>query len=234
MGQNSPPLSSPPAAMPGHEPRSTRTLGVVLAVVLLASLGAALIKLAGLWAPPDDLTPQETVERMVAALEDGDCGEARKYAWKIDDSVCAAAENGEISFGRVSEGQVVDETATVHVEVERSGEPEAVDVKVHLYWDRRWEAMDGADPDGVMHSALVIDDATVVMASDGGDAEPGHGVSVCLWGDDAAALGRAFDALSAGGTVSIPFGPSPWGSHFGQFVDRFGIPWMIEGGETAE
>lgn len=96
------------------------------------------------------------------------------------------------------------------------------------------EAMDGADPDGVMHSALVIDDATVVMASDGGDGEQGRSVTVCLWGDDADALGRAFDALSDGGSVTMPFGPSPWGSHFGQFVDRFGVPWMIEGGESAE
>ena len=90
---------------------------------------------------------------------------------------------------------------------------------------------DGWQPDDLMHAALVVDDKTVVMASDGGDGEFG-GVTVCLWGEDTAELQAAFDALSAGGNVQMPFGPSPWGSQFGQFTDRFDVPWMLEGGSA--
>lgn len=102
------------------------------------------------------------------------------------------------------------------------------------FTDIPMEGMDVGNPEGVMHAALVIDDETLVMASDGGDSATAGGVAVCLWGDDDAQLETAFHALSADGSVSVPFGPSPWGSHFGQFTDRFGVPWMIEGGEIAE
>jgi PhnB protein len=38
---------------------------------------------------------------------------------------------------------------------------------------------------------------------------------------------RIFDALSEGGNVITPFGPTFWAAGFGMLVDRFGIPWMI-------
>lgn len=37
-----------------------------------------------------------------------------------------------------------------------------------------------------------------------------------------------FKGLSAGGTVEMPIGDSPWGSYFGMFRDKFGIEWMVE------
>ena len=37
-----------------------------------------------------------------------------------------------------------------------------------------------------------------------------------------------FNGLSAGGTVEVPIGESPWGSYFGMFRDQFGIEWMID------
>lgn len=98
--------------------------------------------------------------------------------------------------------------------------------------DMPMEGMEDWKPDDVMHSALVIDDATLVMASDGGDGAF-SGTTVCLWGEDTAQLEAAFRALSAEGEVRMPFGPSPWGTHFGQFTDRFGVPWMLEGGAAA-
>ena len=92
------------------------------------------------------------------------------------------------------------------------------------------DGMQDWDPEGVMHSALVIDDRTILMASDGASGAAGSAITVCLWGEDAAELEAAFGKLSDGGDVHVPWSPSPWGSHFGQFVDRFGIPWMLEGG----
>ena len=37
-----------------------------------------------------------------------------------------------------------------------------------------------------------------------------------------------FSGLSAGGTVEVPIGDSPWGSYFGMFRDKFGIEWMVD------
>ncbi len=39
---------------------------------------------------------------------------------------------------------------------------------------------------------------------------------------------KLFNGLSAGGTVEVPAGDSPWGSYFAMFRDKFGIEWMVE------
>ncbi len=39
---------------------------------------------------------------------------------------------------------------------------------------------------------------------------------------------KLFNGLSAGGTVEVPIGDSPWGSYFGMFRDKFGIEWMVD------
>lgn len=39
---------------------------------------------------------------------------------------------------------------------------------------------------------------------------------------------RLFNMLSAGGSVEMPIGDSPWGAYFGMFRDKFGIEWMVE------
>lgn len=47
-----------------------------------------------------------------------------------------------------------------------------------------------------------------------------------------------FAALGEGGTVRMPRGETFWARRFGQVVDRFGTPWMIDcplpAGEGAE
>jgi PhnB protein len=39
---------------------------------------------------------------------------------------------------------------------------------------------------------------------------------------------KLFNGLSAGGTIEVPIGDSPWGSYFGMFRDKFGIEWMVD------
>lgn len=39
---------------------------------------------------------------------------------------------------------------------------------------------------------------------------------------------RIFDGLSVDGTVEMPLGESPWGTHFAMFRDKYGIEWTIE------
>jgi PhnB protein len=39
---------------------------------------------------------------------------------------------------------------------------------------------------------------------------------------------QLFNGLSAGGSIEVPIGDSPWGSYFGMFRDKFGIEWMVD------
>ena len=68
------------------------------------------------------------------------------------------------------------------------------------------------------------------MASDGmpgNEVRPGDNVSLSLSTRDVAEAQRVFDALSAGGTVTMPFSDTFWGARFGMVTDRYGIRWMI-------
>jgi PhnB protein len=83
----------------------------------------------------------------------------------------------------------------------------------------------------VMHSALTVSDGVQLMGSDvpshmdtGGDISNG---SISLSGDDEATLRGWFEALSAGGSVTVPLEKAPWGDSFGMFTDKYGIDWMV-------
>jgi PhnB protein len=41
---------------------------------------------------------------------------------------------------------------------------------------------------------------------------------------------RMFDALAAGGKVTMPMAKTFWAETFGMVTDRFGTPWMVGGG----
>lgn len=43
-----------------------------------------------------------------------------------------------------------------------------------------------------------------------------------------------FNALSAGGSIEMPFGESPWGSFFGMLRDKFGVQWTVEYSPNVE
>jgi len=82
----------------------------------------------------------------------------------------------------------------------------------------------------VMHATFECEGARL-MASDGMPGQPkptysGFSVSLFVPGDASKAQ-RAFEALSEGGKVTMPFAPPFWGGHFGMFTDRFGVPWMV-------
>lgn len=68
------------------------------------------------------------------------------------------------------------------------------------------------------------------MGSDGmpgGNPERGSRVSLSLGGNDVAEGERIFNALAAGGTVSMPYQDTFWGAKFGMVTDKFGIDWMV-------
>ncbi len=80
----------------------------------------------------------------------------------------------------------------------------------------------------VMHSCMKIGD-TSVMASDGRNSgKPnfdGFALSVDAKSD--AEAKAMFDALSDGGQVVMPVGPTFFASSFGMVRDRFGVHWMV-------
>ena len=88
-----------------------------------------------------------------------------------------------------------------------------------------------ADKDRVMHALLHIGGG-VVMISDtmpGTPADAGmHGnTHVALHFDDPVEMGRKFEALSAGGKITMPLQDTFWGAKFGMLTDAFGIRWMF-------
>ncbi|NHI15943.1 VOC family protein [Microbacterium excoecariae] len=105
-------------------------------------------------------------------------------------------------------------------------------LEITRYSDMPMEGM-GGQPDWVMHGQLDVSEGVAIMAADSEGERGGSRIDVILYGDDADELRRAFDGLSAGGNVTMPFDQAPWGSYFGQFTDRFGVGWMIEGGQAG-
>jgi len=84
--------------------------------------------------------------------------------------------------------------------------------------------------DRVMHAVLRFDNAGVIMISDtqpGMPHTPGTNNYVCLDFDDAVDMGKKFEALSAGGNVTMPLNDTFWGAKFGMLVDAYGIRWMF-------
>jgi PhnB protein len=91
------------------------------------------------------------------------------------------------------------------------------------------EAMPGASPDSVMHAAVTVGDSTLMGSDDPtGGGGPVKGASVAYTAPDASEAKRIFDALSEGGTVTMPFSETFFSSGFGMCTDRFGIPWMVD------
>jgi PhnB protein len=85
----------------------------------------------------------------------------------------------------------------------------------------------------IMHIALPIGGHNVLMGSDipefmgkVNENENRSKISISASGKEEA--DRLFHGLSAGGSVEMPIGDSPWGSYFGMFRDKYGIEWMID------
>lgn len=91
------------------------------------------------------------------------------------------------------------------------------------------EQPEGVPADMVMHAALIFEN-TMIMASDDPTTDsfgPVQGMQVSVSVDDTAEAERVFTALSEGGQVNVPLGPTSWSPAFGMCVDRFGTPWMV-------
>ncbi|WP_067688139.1 VOC family protein [Nocardia jejuensis] len=83
----------------------------------------------------------------------------------------------------------------------------------------------------IAHAALPLGES-ILMASDcppdrAADRPENPPFTVSLDLDSADEVQRVFDALSAGGQVSMPVGKTEWAESFAMLTDRFGVPWMV-------
>ena len=88
--------------------------------------------------------------------------------------------------------------------------------------------------DKILHATLTIGDTAI----SGGDVLPSQyarpqGFRLQLNLDDTAEAERIFTQLADGGVVTVPLQRTFWAQRFGEVVDRFGIPWAINCGEST-
>jgi PhnB protein len=84
----------------------------------------------------------------------------------------------------------------------------------------------------IMHARLVLGDQ-VLMAGDAPAGRPYDGMkgfAMSLTFPTAAKAQEVFGSLGDGGQVTMPLQKTFWAESFGMLVDRFGTPWIINGG----
>ena len=84
----------------------------------------------------------------------------------------------------------------------------------------------------ILHARLALPGGGLLYA---GDA-PAHvpyegikGVSITLDYDSVAGAEAVFNALSAGGQVTMAMQAAFWAKRWGMLVDKFGTPWIVNG-----
>jgi PhnB protein len=101
---------------------------------------------------------------------------------------------------------------------------------LHTFGESPMAAQTPTEHHGKVMHATVEGRGFVLMGSDlpPGMAFDGYkGFSLSVQGKDVADGAALFQALGAGGTVTMPFGPTFWAKGFGMLIDQFGVPWMV-------
>jgi len=94
-----------------------------------------------------------------------------------------------------------------------------------------------ADKPLVMHGQLDTPKGLCLMASDTGSVmpyvPPSEGMVVALTGpsQDMDYIRGAYEKLRDGASDVMDFEAAPWGDHYGQLKDRYGISWMFNCGD---
>lgn len=100
-------------------------------------------------------------------------------------------------------------------------------------------ALSDADKKLVMHVELTILGNHTLMGTDAPESmgftlTVGNNVFINLQPDTRKETKHLFDALAAGGKVTMELQDMFWGDYFGTCVDKFGIQWMFNCGEKAK
>jgi PhnB protein len=88
------------------------------------------------------------------------------------------------------------------------------------------------DKNLVMHIELSILGGHVLMGTDapesmGFNFKSGNNMNINLEPDTKAETRRLFDALSAGGTITMELQTMFWGAYCGRCTDKYGVQWMF-------
>jgi PhnB protein len=86
-----------------------------------------------------------------------------------------------------------------------------------------------ADKNRVMHAVLDLGPSAIMMSDTMRDAQvsAGGNVHITLDFDSVDDMTKKFDALAAGGKVTMPLSDTFWGARFGMLTDAYGIHWMF-------
>jgi PhnB protein len=89
------------------------------------------------------------------------------------------------------------------------------------------------DKDKIMLITLPVGKNNMLMANDvpgflGKVNENENRSKISITAESKEEADALFNGLSAGGSVEMPIGDSPWGTYFTMFRDKYGIEWMIE------
>ncbi|MBS1495649.1 MAG: VOC family protein [Bacteroidetes bacterium] len=90
-------------------------------------------------------------------------------------------------------------------------------------------AEDDSMKDKILHAVFEAGDLKF-MVSDcppGVSVKSGDQVSLSLNFTDAALIESTFNALAAGGNITMPLQDTFWGARFGMTTDKFGVHWMF-------
>ncbi|MBD2870589.1 VOC family protein [Paenibacillus sp. IB182493] len=82
--------------------------------------------------------------------------------------------------------------------------------------------------DKVMHLAMTAAGGNTLFLSDSFEPVTGNrsiSMSLTFASEDEART--AFANLAEGGAVKYPFEHQPWGAHYGEVVDPFGVTWQV-------
>jgi len=84
----------------------------------------------------------------------------------------------------------------------------------------------------IMHVSLPISSETNLFGSDAPkdyreQSVTGNNISISINAESKEEADRLFNALSAGGMVTMPMNDTFWGAYFGMFTDKFSINWMV-------
>jgi PhnB protein len=84
----------------------------------------------------------------------------------------------------------------------------------------------------ILHIELIILGGHVLMATDapesmGFKVNFGNSYYICLEPDSKKETKKLFDALAAGGTVTMELKDMFWGAYYGSCTDKFGVNWMV-------
>ena len=93
-------------------------------------------------------------------------------------------------------------------------------------------SLSDSDKKLILHIELPIMNGHVLMGTDSPESMGfklnfGNNYHICLEPDSRKETKRLFDALSAGGKISMPLEDMFWGAYFGSCIDKFGVQWMV-------